>query len=80
MRDILGNIDRMKIDNKKKTHGKKKKNDRKINNTYIEVILILTKKLMYIEGYKKNNDIYKYFYLEIYICIVFNYYIKNMIR
>ena len=57
-----------------------KKNNRKINNTYIEVILILTKKLMYIEGYKKNNDIYKYFYLEIYICIVFNYYIKNMIR
>ena len=32
----------------------------KINNTYNEVVLILTNKLIYIEGYKKNN-ICKYF-------------------
>ena len=55
----MGNISRTEID--KKTHrniGKNSKNDRKINNAYIEVVLILTKKLIYIERYKRNDDIY----------------------
>ena len=73
---ILGNINET-IKKIIKKYWKNFKNNRKINNAYIEVVLILTNKLIYIEGYKTNNNICKYFfYLKFYICLVFNYFIK----